>query len=297
MPSNSANNFDNSPALIRLARLYTFYFPFNRGKGRIFAAAKKFSRTLPRSVVTETKDGRRFDVGFRDWAEDSIYFLGTYENFCTETVKKYIGRGDVCLDVGANMGWYSTLFRDICGAEGAVHSFEPVPQTFAELEKNVALNGSPPNVFLNNFGLGDEEKETEIYLFDDLPSGHASLAPGKTHSAQAILINIKTLDSYLEMRKIKQVDFVKVDVEGAEMMFLRGAKKLFEQPKAPVIFMEMAIGTTKEFGYKPNDLIEFIKNQATYDFYALDETKEKLIRIEGFSDDQIGANVLCVPRK
>jgi FkbM family methyltransferase len=297
MPSNSANNFDNSPALIRLARLYTFYFPFNRGKGRIFAAAKKFSRTLPRSVVTETKDGRRFDVGFRDWAEDSIYFLGTYENFCTETVKKYIGRGDVCLDVGANMGWYSTLFRDICGAEGAVHSFEPVPQTFAELEKNVALNGSPPNVFLNNFGLGDEEKETEIYLFDDLPSGHASLAPGKTHSAQAILINIKTLDSYLEMRKIKQVDFVKVDVEGAEMMFLRGAKKLFEQPKAPVIFMEMALGTTKEFGYKPNDLIEFIKNQATYDFYALDETKEKLIRIEGFSDDQIGANVLCVPRK
>jgi FkbM family methyltransferase len=297
MPSNSANNFDNSPALIRLARLYTFYFPFNRGKGRIFAAAKKFSRTLPRSVVTETKDGRRFDVGFRDWAEDSIYFLGTYENFCTETVKKYIGRGDVCLDVGANMGWYSTLFRDICDTEGAVHSFEPVPQTFAELEKNVALNGSPPNVFLNNFGLGDEEKETEIYLFDDLPSGHASLAPGKTHSAQAILINIKTLDSYLEMRKIKQVDFVKVDVEGAEMMFLRGAKKLFEQPKAPVIFMEMALGTTKEFGYKPNDLIEFIKNQATYDFYALDETKEKLIRIEGFSDDQIGANVLCVPRK
>lgn len=297
MPSNSANNFDNSPALIRLARLYTFYFPFNRGKGRIFAAAKKFSRTLPRSVVTETKDGRRFDVGFRDWAEDSIYFLGTYENFCTETVKKYIGRGDVCLDVGANMGWYSTLFRDICGAEGAVHSFEPVPQTFAELEKNVALNGSPPNVFLNNFGLGDEEKETEIYLFDDLPSGHASLAPGKTHSAQAILINIKTLDSYLEMRKIKQVDFVKVDVEGAEMMFLRGAKKLFEQSKPPVIFMEMALGTTKEFGYKPNDLIEFIKNQATYDFYALDETKEKLIRIEGFSDDQIGANALCVPRK
>lgn len=297
MPSNSANNFDNSPALIRLARLYTFYFPFNRGKGRIFAAAKKFSRTLPRSVVTETKDGRRFDVGFRDWAEDSIYFLGTYENFCTETVKKYIGRGDVCLDVGANRGWYSTLFRDICGAEGAVHSFEPVPQTFAELEKNVALNGSPPNVFLNNFGLGDEEKETEIYLFDDLPSGHASLAPGKTHSAQAILINIKTLDSYLEMRKIKQVDFVKVDVEGAEMMFLRGAKKLFEQSKPPVIFMEMALGTTKEFGYKPNDLIEFIKNQATYDFYALEETEEKLIRIEGFSDDQIGANVLCVPRK
>lgn len=298
MPNNSANGSKNASArLMQFVRLYTFYFPVNRGKSRIFSLAKKFCRTFPPSVVTETKDGRRFDVSFRDWVDDSIYFLGTYENFCTETIRKHIGRGDVCLDVGANIGWYSTLFQETCGADGAVHSFEPVPQTFAELEKNVALNGSSPNVFLNNFGLGDEEKESEIYLFDKLPSGHASLAPRKNETAKVIPIKIKTLDSYLIEREIKQVDFVKVDVEGAEMMFLRGAKKLFEQRKPPIIFMEMALATSKEFDYKPNDLIVFIKNQAAYDFYALDEMKETLIRIEGFSDEQIGANVLCIPRK
>lgn len=286
-----------STLLLRLVRLYTFYSPVKRGKGRIFSLAKRFGGTLPANVITPTKDGRRFDVSFRDWADDTIYFLGDYETFCTETVKKYIKKGGVCLDVGANIGWYSTLFRKIVGASGAVHSFEPVPQTFAELEKNVRLNGAPPNVFLNNFGLGDEEKILKIHLFDDLPSGHASLAAPGNRAGQAIPIQIKTLDSYLTEREIETVDFVKVDIEGAEMMFLKGAAKLFEQKTPPVIFMEMALETAREFGYKPNDLIDFIRAQAAYDFFALDESAEKLVRIRGFSDEQIGANVLCVPRK
>ncbi len=224
-----------------------------------------------------------------------IYFLGTYETFCTEVVKKHIKQGDVCFDVGANIGWYSTLFQKLCGETGAVHSFEPVPQTFAELEKNVALNDSQKNIFLNNFGLGDEEKNLEIYFFPELPTGHASLAAKKDKSSVAIPIKLKTLDSYLIENKIKQVDFVKVDIEGAELMFLKGAKRLFEQTKPPVIFMEMALETSREFGYKPNDLLVFIKENADYDFFALDEKNQTLAKIEKFGRDDIGANVLCLP--
>ncbi|MDQ6786862.1 MAG: FkbM family methyltransferase [Acidobacteriota bacterium] len=293
----SFGNRASSARLLRLVRFYTFYFPVNRGKGRIFNLAKRFSQPLPQNVVTETRDGRRFCVNFRDWADDRIYFLGDYETFCTETVKKYIKKGDICLDAGANIGWYSTLFRKIVGANGAVHSFEPVPQTFAGLKKNIALNGAPPNVFLNNFGLGDAEKTLEIYLFDNLPSGHASLTAREDQPAQAIPVQIKTLDSYLTERKINQVDFVKVDIEGAEMMFLRGGKKLFEQKTPPVIFMEMALETARVFGYKPNDLIVFLREKADYKFYALDEKNEKLLEIDGFPDDDIGANVLCIPQK
>ena len=282
---------------LKFIRLYTFYFPIDKGKWRLFSIAKKFCRHLPKEVLATTEDGRKLYVALSDWTGDGIYFLGRYEPFCTETVSGHIKKGDVCLDVGANIGWYSTLFAKLCGANGEVHAFEPVPKTFADLQRNVALNEPSSNVFLNNFGLGDVEKEVEIHLFPDLPHGHASLAAKPNQKSETVPILIKTLDSYLKERNIKQVDFIKVDVEGAEQMFLRGATSLFQQKRPPLIFMEMALENTKEFGYKPNDIIIFIKENADYDFFALDEIKRKLIRIEGFADDDIGANVLCVPRE
>ena len=71
---------------------------------------------------------------------------------------------------------------------------------------------------------------------------------------------------------------------------------MFEQKVPPVMMMEMALATTKPFGYLPGDLIKFIGKHAEYDFYALDETNKTINKIDGFNDDEIGANVLCVPK-
>lgn len=282
--------------LLRLVRLYTFYFPFRRGKGQFYTLAKKLSGALPAKVLATTKDGRRLRVTLSDWMGDGIFFLGEYEVFCTKIIEKHIGAGDICLDVGANIGWFTTLFSKLVGNRGEVHAFEPVPETFDLLKENVALNESAANVFLNNFALGDEEKTSDIHIFENMPMGHSSLAAKAGQNSVTVSAQLKTLDSYLRERKIERVDFVKVDIEGAEMMFLSGAGKLFEQATPPVIFMEMALETTKEFGYFPNDLIVFLREKADYKFYALDETDEKLIEIDAFSAEDIGANVLCVPQ-
>lgn len=282
---------------LKFIRLYTFYFPIDKGKGRLFMLAKKFCRHLPKEVLAVTEDGRKLYVGLSDWSGDGIFFLGRYESFCTEIMSRHIKKGDICLDVGANIGWFTTLFAKLCGSGGEVHAFEPVPKTFADLQRNVALNKTEAKVFLNNFGLGDVEKKFEMHLFPDLPSGHASLAAKPDHKSKTVPVMIKTLDAYLAERNIGQVDFIKVDVEGAERMFLRGGKSIFQQKTPPVLFMEMALGNTKEFGYKPDEIISFIKETGDYVFFALDEIKRELKRIEGFADDDIGANVLCVPRE
>jgi FkbM family methyltransferase len=295
MRNGSKNTPHNDSKWLKLVRFYTFNFPIDKGKGRVFNFAKKFCRAFPHDVEALTKDGRKLNVSFRDWAEDAIYFLGIYEKFCTEIVARHVKKGDVCLDVGANIGWYSTLFQKLVGKTGEIHSFEPVPQLFAELEKNVALNRSDAKIYLNNFGLGDEEKNLEMHFFPDLPTGHSSLIAPKGENSSAIPVKIKTLDSYLTENRIERVDFVKVDIEGAELMFLKGAGKLFEQEKPPVIFMEMALGTSVRFGYKPNDLLNYIKEKAAYEFFALDEINQKLSKIEKFEGDDIGANVLCLP--
>ena len=283
--------------ILRTVRLYTFNTPLSRGRHRAYLAALKLCRTLPETMPAETKDGRKFSVHLKTGMETTVYFLGEYEKALTEIVTSVLREGDVCLDVGANFGWYTTLFQKYSGPSGQVHAFEPVPPTFRELEENYALMGSPPNVHINNLALGEKPDELTINLFEGLASGHASMSDQGRSDSISFKCKVTTLDSYLEEKKVPDVNFVKVDIEGSEMMFLNGSEKLFAQKIPPIWLMEMALQQTGNFGYKPNDLIEFMRQRADYDFYKVDEPNTKLVRIEGFDDGDIGANVIAFPRE
>ncbi|MGI8787279.1 MAG: FkbM family methyltransferase [Pyrinomonadaceae bacterium] len=279
-----------------ITRFYTFHSPFRKGKYRLASLAANFAGETPEEILTETFDGRKLLVNPAPFSYQTVYFLGEYERAVTEVISKVVREGDVCLDIGANIGWYTTLLQKKVGANGSVHAFEPMTHSYAALEKNVKLNSSFENIYLNNFALGDSEKEVEIFVFDNLPDGHASLSKFENREYESSTVQMKTLDSYLKSGKVGNVNFVKADIEGAELFMLEGAKKLFKQAVPPIWVIEMALGTTKGFDYLPNDLIEFIKSQSEYDFYAIDEINARLIKIEGFAADEIGANVLCVPK-
>ncbi len=282
--------------ILKAARGYTFNTPIPRGKHRAYLLALKLCKNLPERVAAETKDGRKFAVHLKTGMQTTVYFLGEYEKALTEIVKSLLREGDTCLDVGANFGWYSTLFYKYCGENAQIHAFEPMPPTFAELEQNYDLMGCPPNVFINNLALGEKMDELKINLFEGLATGHASFSDQGRADAISFKCRVVTLDSYLEEKNVGDVNFVKVDIEGAEMMFLKGAQKLFEQKVPPVWLMEMALQQTKNFGYLPNDLIEFIRERNEYDFYKVDEPNTRLVKIEGFEAGDIGANVICFPR-
>lgn len=155
--------------------------------------------------------------------------------------------------------------------------------------------GRPENVKINRVALGDEEDNLKINLFRGLSTGHASLSDHGRDDAVEFDCHMITLDAYLEQNSVSQIDFVKVDIEGAELMFLKGGTQLFRQETPPIILMEMALDQTKNFGYLPNDLIEFICRHGKYKFYKIDERWNKLIMIDSFDPDDIGANVICIP--
>jgi len=251
---------------------------------------------VPREIVVETIDGRQLFIDTKNESYKYVYFLGEYEAVISNIFRRLIEPGDVCLDIGANIGWYTTLFQKLAGTHGQVHSFEPVPHIFDHLGRNVKLNSPPDNVTLNNLALGNEEKNVELHVFADMPDGHSSISTFEHSDFETFTSKMITLDSYLIERKIDNVSVVKMDVEGAELMALQGASDLFKQKRPPVFEIEMALATSKGFGYIPNDLIEFIRSQADYDFYAIDETHGTLRQIAGFQSDDIGANVLCLPQ-
>ncbi|MEZ5425526.1 MAG: FkbM family methyltransferase [Pyrinomonadaceae bacterium] len=279
----------------KLTRLYTFYSPIRKGKYRLAEASLKLAGEVPRQVLARTKDGRTLRVNFDNHFAHFLYFIGEYERAITEIIEKLIEPGDICLDIGANIGWFTTLFQKLVGENGAVHSFEPVPPTFKVLEENVKSNVNSRVVRINNVALGDREDEVSLHLFPDRSDGHASVSNFGETAFEEFRCRQTTLDSYLTEKGISGVKFVKADIEGAELFMLRGAGLLFEQKIPPIFEIEMALDTTRGFGYLPNDIVDFMRQKGDFEFYAIEEPNGGLKKIKGFEPDQKGANVLCRP--
>jgi FkbM family methyltransferase len=280
---------------LKFIRLYTYYSPIRKGKYRLFASAMSMCKFLPDKIDSYTKDGRHFETSLRSRMNDTLFFLGEYERAVTHVINNIVKNNDVCLDIGANFGWYTTLLHNLCGKSGEVHAFEPVPSIFSELEQNYKLKNSPKNLKLVNCALGDFIGETELFVFPKLSYGYSSMSKQGNDEFVSHKSKIVTIDSYLEENKIADVNFIKVDVEGAEMLFLLGAKTLFKQKVPPIFVIEMALSTLKSFDVKPSDLVTFISQQFEYDFFIIDEVDFSLTKFDNFKSDDIGANVLCVP--
>lgn len=294
MKGNIAKNW------LKLIRLYTFHTPIKKGKYRLYQFALNRVDGIPEIDRAYSQDGRVFAAKMETRMYDMVYFLGEYENYVTQVIGSVVKPDDICFDVGANFGWFTTYLLRLEKLSdkkiAEIHAFEPLKKVFENLEENVKLAGSPNNTFLNNFALTNEASETIIYIVDRLGSGHSSLAKNAEEKLSEEKIKTKTFDEYVSEKNIKQVDFIKIDIEGSELNFLKGGKKMFEQKIPPVMMMEMALATTKPFGYLPDDLIKYISEHAEYDFYALDEINKTINKIDGFKEDEIGANVLCVPK-
>ena len=142
----------------------------------------------------------------------------------------------VFFDIGANIGYYSLCLKKLFPKMN-VHAFEPSKSTFSALSENISLNNLT-GVFANNFGFYNEEKVMELYAYEEA-GGHTSLrnilgSPDYKKEK----CDFTTLDSYVEENNITQLDFIKCDVEGAELFVFRGGHRTLEKFK-PVVLSEI----------------------------------------------------------
>ncbi len=281
---------------LTLARTWTRHAPFGRGKDRLAALALGLSHEPPTDVVCETTDGRRLFVDPASHSYGPVYFKGTYEPGVTSVVTQLLRPGDVCLDVGANIGWYTTLCATLVGPTGSVHAFEPLLATFRQLERNVGLLADASHVHLNCHALGDTSGAGVLHVFPGVPDGHTSLADfGRTDAAAHDCV-VTTVDEYLAEHRVGEVTFVKLDIEGAELQCLRGAGRLFAQPTPPLWIVEMALATSRGFNYRPGDLVAHMRAHGDFEFFAIGESDGALTPLDGFAPGDPGAYVLCAPR-
>lgn len=176
--------------------------------------------------------------------------------------------GEVAFDVGANHGYFTLLFSDIVGASGQVHAFEPVPPTFDLLATFVREQQYYENVMLTRAACSDRQENMPIFV----PAGDSGQASLKRHvegswrdgaGVQEFQTTTIELDQYVQARNITRVDFLKCDVEGAELLVLRGMAATL-RTHHPLLLVEVYRGWTDTFGYNANTLMQFL-NSVGYD--------------------------------
>jgi FkbM family methyltransferase len=159
-------------------------------------------------------------------------------------------------DIGANYGWYALYvakYKQKC----SIYSFEPIPLTFQFLNANIELNNFK-NIQTFNFGFS-EKKGTFDLFYDPTLSVNASLADlTGSKEVKKVSCKIEKLDDFIYDSKFK-VDFIKCDVEGAELFVYKGGVETI-RTHLPIIFTEMLRKWTAKFNYAPNDIIEFLNS-------------------------------------
>lgn len=147
--------------------------------------------------------------------------------------RRLIRPGMRVLDVGAHIGYYTSLFSRLVGEKGAVYAFEPHPENFAVLTRN-ARRG---NVRRFNLAVGDRSGHVTLHLSPG--SSNHSLMPGYTESRGTLQVECAVLDDLFAAGELPPVDFVKIDVEGGELAALNGMERLLAASPRAALLVEL----------------------------------------------------------
>jgi len=221
---------------------------------------------------------------------------GVYEPIETEIVKKEIKRGDIVLDIGANIGYYTLIFSELVGENGKVFAFEPDPDNFALLNKNVQINNCH-NVVLIKKGVSNKSGMAKLYLSEKNKGDHRTydLLDGR----KSIEIEIIQLDDYFKDYKGK-IDFIKIDIQGAELNAFYGMRNIFKKNQNMKILTEFWPEGLKNSGANPAEYLQFFTEHGFKMYDVCGKTgrmksigASELLKTYIY-EKQIETNLLCI---
>lgn len=152
------------------------------------------------------------------------YFPESYESENFELLEKSCVPGAVVLDIGAHIGLFSVIAAQVTGKNGKVYAFEPAPSTFALLQKAVVINHEEQVIETFQQAVGKAKGKITFFVSDNQADNSNSLVNYKDdRDLHGIKVAVTTVDDLVKEKNINRVDFMKIDVEGAEFDTLQGA--------------------------------------------------------------------------
>ena len=161
--------------------------------------------------------------------------------------------GDIVIDIGAHVGFFSTLCRLATGPDGAGFAFEPLPDTFRRLRDNLAINEFS-NVLALPLALSDRSGSA-VFHIDPNNEGESTLIVKP--QAETCEVEVSTLDECFAAGFAQRPRLMKIDVEGVELRVLQGGKQFFADSAPDVVICELSRGALAADGASENALRDF----------------------------------------
>lgn len=161
-----------------------------------------------------------------------LTFNKVYEPLETLFIKENIKSSMTIIDIGANIGYYTTIFSKL-SENGTIFAFEPDTENFSLLKRNCHLNKFK-NTQIFNFACGNTNQTKSLFISNDNKGDHRTyMVEGEERESK--LIKMIRLDDFLQ--NIPKLDFVKLDIQGFEFQAIKGMSELIRRHK-PLILME-----------------------------------------------------------
>jgi FkbM family methyltransferase len=209
-------------------------------------------------------------------------------------VQRLLRRGMTVVDAGAHHGLYTLLASKRVGRHGRVIAFEPSPRERKRLMRHMRVNRCR-NVAVQSCALGDERREATMFLVEGREDWCNSLREPQIDARTVqVRVDVERVDDVLEKLGVAaRVDFIKLDVEGAELSVLRGATATLSVSR-PVILAEVQDLRTRPWGYAAHEIIDYLTRE-NYCWYAL--TANGILQPISTRTDVYDANLVALPEE
>jgi FkbM family methyltransferase len=229
---------------------------------------------------------------------------GVWEPYETSLLLSFLQPGDVFVDVGANIGYFSILAASVVGTSGAVFAFEPDPDNCRLLRASAGLNGLENAITLVEAGLSDAAGAGQLYLSADNLGDHQIYVSGE--SRNSVPITLYRGSDFLG-QCLQRMDLLKVDTQGSEYQVLAGLLPLLQGlPQTPRMMIELTPYSLREAGASGRALIELVATLGQ-PMWIIDHIEHRLVastaqelarwcdNVDGADGDQGFMNILVGP--
>jgi FkbM family methyltransferase len=203
-------------------------------------------------------------VSPKEHIQKQILWYGYYEKKYVLIWEKFIGENSVVIDIGANIGYYSIVASQLA-KHGSIYAFEPASQTYQSLLGNIQANDLA-NVRPLQLAAFSESLEKQLFISQANNIGMTGLKKTMNFGNKIEKVQAVALDEWVEQNKIGKIDLVKIDIEGAEFLALKGMAQTLKKSQ-PVLFIEISV-LLNLYNNTPSELYDFL-NKLNYKPYRV----------------------------